>query len=90
MITVIMSALILIMPFVAVGFISAYVWRSGFLARVCVLLFFGLCALEVHSTLYPDKLLKEKYTRLLSPMNLAPNQSVDLVMTGDLDRFPPP
>jgi hypothetical protein len=65
MITLVMSALILILPVIAVFVVSVYFWRSGVLGRVCLLLVFSLGAVEAHSVIYPKKLLKEKYAQLI-------------------------
>lgn len=64
MISMIMSAVILILPVVSFLAISIYCWRRGLLGRGFLLLILMAGAMEVHSVVNHKGKIKEKYAEL--------------------------
>lgn len=64
MISMVMSALILVLPAIFGLLISIYLWRRGLLGRCCLMLIFMAGAVEVHSVVNHQGKIKEKYAEL--------------------------
>jgi len=66
MLTLLMSALILVAPVLLACVVLVYAWRRGFWGRLCLLVCFTGFAVQAHSLMYPAQDLTHKYAQILS------------------------
>jgi len=64
MVSLLASVFILCTPFLLFGLISYWCWYQGWLGRVGLALVVGILAVNVHSMVHPEYLLKDRYLML--------------------------